>query len=82
MVLFAACGVTHRIEGDDLIVTGAGSAQGGGTVATHLDHRIAMSFLVLGLASEAPVTIDDAKMIATSFPTFQPAMERLGAIFG
>ena len=78
----AACGVTHRIEGDDLIVTGAGSAQGGGTVATHLDHRIAMSFLVLGLASEAPVTIDDANMIATSFPTFQPAMERLGAIFG
>ncbi len=77
-----ACGVKNRIEGDDLIVEGAKSVPGGGTVATHLDHRIAMSFLVMGLASEAPVTIDDANMIATSFPTFRPAMERLGAIFG
>ena len=41
-----------------------------------------MSFLVMGLASDAPVTVDDANMIATSFPTFRPAMERLGAIFG
>ncbi len=77
-----ACGVKNRIEGDDLIVEGAGSARGGGVVATHLDHRIAMSFLVMGLASEAPVTVDDANMIATSFPTFRPAMERLGATFG
>jgi 3-phosphoshikimate 1-carboxyvinyltransferase len=63
-------------------VEGAKSVPGGATVATHLDHRIAMSFLVMGLASEAPVTVDDANMIATSFPTFRPAMERLGAIFG
>ena len=77
-----ACGVKNRIEGDDLIVEGAGTVPGGATVATHLDHRIAMSFLVMGLASEQPVTIDDANMIATSFPTFRPAMERLGAIFG
>ncbi len=77
-----ACGVKNRIEGDDLIVEGAGSAHGGGTVATHLDHRIAMSFLVMGLASDQPVTVDDANMIVTSFPTFRPAMERLGATFG
>ncbi len=74
-------GVVHRIEGDDLIVTGTGKVAGGGRVATHLDHRIAMSFLVMGLASAAPVTIDDSAMIATSFPTFQPDMERLGAKF-
>ena len=77
-----ACGVKNRIEGDDLIVEGAATVKGGGTVATHLDHRIAMSFLVMGLASEAPITIDDANMIATSFPTFRPAMEKLGAQFG
>ena len=77
-----ACGVANRVEGDDLIVEGAGRARGGGTVATHLDHRIAMSFLIMGLASDQPVTIDDANMIATSFPTFRPAMERLGATFG
>jgi 3-phosphoshikimate 1-carboxyvinyltransferase len=77
-----ACGVANRIEGDDLIVTGSASVPGGGTVATHLDHRIAMSFLVMGLASAAPITIDDANMIATSFPTFRPAMEQLGATFG
>jgi 3-phosphoshikimate 1-carboxyvinyltransferase len=48
-------------------------------VATHLDHRIAMSFLVMGLASEHPVTVDDARMIATSFPEFMALMESLGA---
>jgi 3-phosphoshikimate 1-carboxyvinyltransferase len=77
----AAAGVPHRIEGDDLIVTGARSVRGGGVVATHLDHRIAMSFLVMGLASEQPMWVDDAAMIATSFPTFRPEMERLGARF-
>jgi len=74
-------GIENRIEGDDLIVRGNGKVTGGGTVETHLDHRIAMSFLVMGLASEKPVTIDDAAMIATSFPTFRPALERLGATF-
>ncbi|MDO9439362.1 MAG: 3-phosphoshikimate 1-carboxyvinyltransferase [Beijerinckiaceae bacterium] len=78
----AGAGVDHAIEGDDLIVRGTGKVAGGATVATHLDHRIAMSFLVMGLASEAPVTIDDAAMIATSFPTFRPALERLGASIG
>ena len=52
---------------------------GGGTVATHLDHRIAMAFLVMGLAAEKPVTVDDATMIATSFPEFMGLMTGLGA---
>jgi 3-phosphoshikimate 1-carboxyvinyltransferase len=56
-----------------------GKGLGGGTVETHLDHRIAMSFLVLGLATEKPVTIDDANMIATSFPEFMGLMKELGA---
>jgi 3-phosphoshikimate 1-carboxyvinyltransferase len=77
----AANGITHRIAGDDLIVTGAANVRGGGTVATHLDHRIAMSFLVLGLAADQPVTVDDERMIATSFPSFVPLMQGLGAEF-
>ena len=75
----AVNGIAHRIEGDDLIVTGgAGRATGGGTVATHMDHRIAMSFLCLGLASDQPVTVDDMSFIATSFPQFVPLMRDLG----
>jgi 3-phosphoshikimate 1-carboxyvinyltransferase len=77
----SSAGVTNRIEGDDLIVTGSDKVRGGGTVKTHLDHRIAMSFLVMGMASQQQMTIDDSSMIATSFPTFQPEMERLGAKF-
>ncbi len=76
----AAAGVAHAIEGDDLVVEG-GAPRGGGLVATHMDHRIAMSFLVMGLASREPMTVDDVAMIATSFPEFRPAMERLGARF-
>jgi 3-phosphoshikimate 1-carboxyvinyltransferase len=75
-----AAGVDCAIEGDDLIVEG-GRPRGGGMVLTHMDHRIAMSFLVMGLASREPMAIDDAAMIATSFPEFRPAMERLGAKF-
>lgn len=56
-----------------------GKGLGGGTVATHLDHRIAMAFLVLGLATEKPVTVDDQTMIATSFPEFMGLMRDLGA---
>ena len=63
-----------------LIVRG-GRVVGGGMVETHLDHRIAMSFLVMGLAAEKKVTVDDETMIATSFPAFRPLMERLGARF-
>ncbi|WP_029005438.1 3-phosphoshikimate 1-carboxyvinyltransferase [Azorhizobium doebereinerae] len=76
----AACGISHRIEGDDLIVTGAPDVAGGGPVATHMDHRIAMSFLVLGLASLRGVEVDDVSFIATSFPTFMPMMAALGAV--
>ena len=66
----------HAIEGDDLIVEGGGGAvRGGGLVATHLDHRIAMSFLVMGLASQEPIAVDDGAMIATSFPSFRPLMD-------
>ena len=79
----AANGVHHRVEGEDLVVEGDGSVPvGGGTVATHLDHRIAMSFLVMGLGSRDPVTVDDGSMIATSFPSFRPAMQALGARIG
>jgi 3-phosphoshikimate 1-carboxyvinyltransferase len=76
----AASGADHAIEGDDLTVAG-GAPRGGGVVATHMDHRIAMSFLVMGLATREPMTVDDTAMIATSFPSFRPAMERLGATF-
>jgi 3-phosphoshikimate 1-carboxyvinyltransferase len=77
--LLSRNGVAVEIEGDDLIVHGKGRAGGGGLVATHMDHRIAMSALVLGLASEQPVQVDDAAFIATSFPGFVEMMRRLGA---
>jgi 3-phosphoshikimate 1-carboxyvinyltransferase len=74
-----ANGAQAVIAGDDLIVEGMEKVPGGGTVATHMDHRIAMSFLVMGLASEAPVTVDDTTMIATSFPEYIGLMKGLGA---
>ena len=75
----SANGVAYLVEGDDLVVHGTGApARGGGTVATHLDHRIAMAFLIMGLATTQPVTVDDGAMIATSFPSFLPTMRALG----
>jgi len=74
-------GVKVEISGDDLIVHGEGFVPGGGVVATHMDHRIAMSALVMGLASDQPVTVDDTAFIATSFPDFIPMMRSLGADF-
>ena len=80
-----ANGVPARVEGETLIVSGvhgtARTVRGGGTVATHLDHRIAMAFLTLGLGARKPVTVDDIGMIATSFPEFRGLMESLGASF-
>ena len=72
-------GIEVEIEGDDLIVHGKGRAPGGGLVATHMDHRIAMSALAMGLATDQPVTVDDAAFIATSFPGFADLMRGLGA---
>ncbi|OAN71784.1 3-phosphoshikimate 1-carboxyvinyltransferase [Rhodobacteraceae bacterium EhC02] len=76
-----ANGVTVEDGPDWWIVTGLGHGNipGGATVASHLDHRIAMSFLVLGMVSRASVTVDDASPIATSFPVFEPLMRALGA---
>ena len=76
-----AAGVEWTIEGDDLIVFGKGHVRGGGEVQTHLDHRIAMSFLVMGMASSQPMRVDDETMIATSFPSFKSLMCGLGAQF-
>lgn len=72
-------GVEVEIAGDDLIVYGWGGVPGGGLVETHMDHRIAMSALVMGLASDRPVRVDDTTFIATSFPGFVEMMRGLGA---
>lgn len=74
-----ANGVKFEISGDDLTIFGGSAVPGGGQVVTHMDHRIAMAFLVMGLASEKPVTVDDGAMIATSFPDFSGLMSGLGA---
>ncbi len=76
-----ACGVTVEEEEDMLIVHGLGPSgvPGGATCAARLDHRIAMAFLILGMAAQKPVTVDDARPIATSFPVFEPLMAALGA---
>lgn len=75
------CGVRAEVAGDSLVVEG-GDVPGGTTVATQGDHRIAMSFLILGLAAQAPVAVDAPEMIATSFPGFADLMVSLGAEIG
>lgn len=77
----AVNGVACEEGKDFLVVRGGSNRIGAGSVATRLDHRIAMSFLVMGMAADRPVTIDDARVIATSFPGFVAAFERLGAGF-
>jgi 3-phosphoshikimate 1-carboxyvinyltransferase len=74
-----ACGVDAQAESDMLIVRGGGNVTGGGRIETHLDHRIAMAFLIMGLGAQTPVTIDNAAVIATSFPQFDGLMKTLGA---
>jgi 3-phosphoshikimate 1-carboxyvinyltransferase len=79
----AACGVSVAVDGDTLTVEGRGGPpEGGALIATQLDHRIAMAFLVLGLATRLPVRIDDAAPIATSFPGFLPLINGLGGTIG
>ena len=80
VALLQANGVPVRVEDDDMIVTGAGGPPpGGGLVETRMDHRLAMSAVVLGLAARRPVTVDDTAFIDTSFPGFVDLMNRLGA---
>jgi 3-phosphoshikimate 1-carboxyvinyltransferase len=76
-----ANGVKVEELADGMIVEGHadGSVAGGAEVLTHMDHRIAMSFLVMGLATRAPIRVDDSSMIATSFPNFESLMQSLGA---
>ncbi len=76
-----ACGVQIEEDEDTLIVHGLGpnGVKGGATCVSHLDHRIAMSFLILGMASQEPVAVDDGAPIATSFPIFEKLMTGLGA---
>jgi 3-phosphoshikimate 1-carboxyvinyltransferase len=76
-----ACGVKIELGEDWLAVEGTGAMPGGAKIATHMDHRIAMSFLIAGLAAKAPVTVDDTSFVATSFPNFVALMEGLGASF-
>ncbi len=77
------CGVQVESLEDGMVIHGrSGEIPGGATVATHLDHRIAMSFLIAGLASRGPIGVDDASMISTSFPEFETLMRSLGAELG
>jgi 3-phosphoshikimate 1-carboxyvinyltransferase len=77
------CGVSAAIVGDTLMVDGCdGPCAGGAEIPTHGDHRIAMAFLILGLACRRPVAVDEAEMIGTSFPGFAAMMASLGARIG
>lgn len=76
-----ACGIDVE-DGDDwwsVTGMGPGNVPGGATCVSHLDHRIAMSFMILGMGAQTPVSVDDASPIATSFPIFEPLMAQLGA---
>jgi 3-phosphoshikimate 1-carboxyvinyltransferase len=77
------CGVSVEVKDAELVVQGRGNdgVRGGARIATEMDHRIAMAFLTLGLASRDPVSVDDTRMIATSFPEFERSMRDLGAEF-
>lgn len=82
LALLKKNGVEASVDGDTLTVTGIGKGNviaGGAKINTHHDHRMAMSALIMGLASEKPIQIDDAAMIATSFPEFFDLMAQIGA---
>ncbi|MFV0297926.1 MAG: 3-phosphoshikimate 1-carboxyvinyltransferase [Hyphomicrobiaceae bacterium] len=76
-----ANGIAAKVDGDTLVVEGSKAPAGGGQVVTHMDHRIAMAFLILGLGTDRPVTVDDTTFVATSFPEFTGLMMRAGAQF-
>jgi 3-phosphoshikimate 1-carboxyvinyltransferase len=77
-----ACGVQVEESEDGLTVHGcSGEVPGSATISTQMDHRIAMSFLIAGFASRAPITVDDVSIISTSFPEFEILMRNLGAEF-
>ncbi len=78
----AACGVTAIVDGDSLRIFGRSEVRGGASILTQGDHRIAMSFLSLGVAAEQPVEVDEAEMIGTSFPDFVGVMKSIGADIG
>jgi 3-phosphoshikimate 1-carboxyvinyltransferase len=79
----AACGVKLEMGEDSLTIHGSGKPpRGGATIVTALDHRIAMSFLVMGMVTDEPVAVDDASPINTSFPGFAELMNELGARIG
>jgi 3-phosphoshikimate 1-carboxyvinyltransferase len=75
-----ACGVDVAVDGDTIVVHGGRTPAGGATIAVNLDHRMAMSFLVMGLVAQEPVVVDDGAAIATSFPNFLDLMAALGAV--
>ena len=72
-------GITSKVDGDTLTVTGGKAKGSSSPIAVNLDHRMAMSFLVLGMVSDGSITVDDASPIATSFPGFAALMNKLGA---
>lgn len=74
-----SCGVQVVEHDDGMTISGKADICGGVIVKTHLDHRIAMSFLILGLCTDQPVTVDDGSVIETSFPGFKTLMNGLGA---
>lgn len=76
----SACGVKVTAEGDDIVIEGntTSAPQGGATIAANLDHRVAMSYMILGAVSAEPITIDDVRSVDTSFPGFADLMNTLG----
>ena len=77
----SACGAQVAAEGDDIVIHGSGGKKlkGGAAIPVNLDHRVAMTFLIFGLACENPVAVDDVSAISTSYPDFIDSMEMLGA---
>ena len=77
----SAVGVRAESHGDSLTVYGQNTVSGGATIATHFDHRMAMSFFVMGLRTQSPIHIQGWESIHTSFPTFLECMGRIGVVW-